>query len=231
MVIFGNIMAQKTKKNENEASDYYDLAKTSLSIEHLLHAPTESTLKGIFESLLKQLEQLKENEVFEEGTLLLEIKILIDEIANVILRIQEHGNEGIPPDTLVVLFFRLGIAIGRQEGLGFLAPLVRRLSELIVEEADRANLGRIEGGDATKDKFSYPYRLAKKIIPQYAIKYPKRLNFKGIAHGVKADLRRKLVEAFDINDYKTESGNSVIPTQSVLDKHVNKALTKLKYQD
>jgi hypothetical protein len=216
------------KKKNKTSYEYYDDAHNTLSIEHIIHAPIESTLNGILTSLIDQFE--KHNESYEEGTLNQEIKSCLDEITHIMLRIQDHGIDGIPADTIVILFFRLGIAIGRQEGLGYLAPLVRKLSDLVVDEVLNAKSGPIKGSEKTSVKFSYPTRLAKNLIPRYAMKYPQRLNFEKIVRGVKAELIRLVNDEFDLEIYREETGKHQRPTHQVIEKRVNEALTDLGYQ-
>lgn len=218
----------KTKKQTKTSYQYYEEVKSSLSIEHIIHAPNENTVEGILVSLTEQFEQ--HSGTFEDGTFNNEIKSCLDEILHLMFQIQEGGTEGIPPDTIVVLFFRLGIAIGRQEGLGYLAPLVRKLSDLMVEEVKDAKAGLLKGAKQTSDKYSYPARLAKRIILQYALKLPRRLNHEKIDRGVKADLKRSIIQEFDLEKYKEETGNNQIPTEQTIVKRINETLTDLGYQ-
>jgi hypothetical protein len=161
-----------------------------LTMEELITVPNSNTPIELLHLLIKELKNKTEGK-FEKDTL---EKDILDNHA-----IATHFIESMSPqalqaggDSLAISFFKLGLAVGRQQGVTLLRPLVKNQAEKVsvksISQAENKLQIKRKGIDYMADQ----------ILEDYIKNYPCNLNYekKKVKHGDKDKLATQLQDCF-----------------------------------
>ncbi|UUO23925.1 hypothetical protein FGD67_12350 [Colwellia sp. M166] len=191
-----------------------------LTMEELVTVPNSNSSVELLHLLLKELINKTEGK-FEKDSL---EKDILDSHA-----VATHFIESISPqnlqsggDSLAISFFKLGLAVGRQQGVTLLRPFVKNQAERVSVKSIAQAENKLQ---AKRKGIDY---MADQILNDYIKNHPSNLNYekKKVKHGDKDKLATQLQDCFCDHTEKSKENCSVVDQKVELDLDTARAKIK-----